>query len=193
VKGEKVSLSNTQEGYGALTKLFHWLIVILFALQYVGGNIMTDMVRGELVLGLTQAVYYNWHKSLGLLALVIAIPRLINRKVGQLPDWAPTLSKGEQRFIHRAEQVLYTAMFVMPVSGYLYVMAGDFGVHLFGVWRLPNPIGKWEELAFIAKWVHIISGYVLLAAIIGHVGLVLRHQLFLKDGLLMRMLPQKKS
>jgi cytochrome b561 len=66
-------------------------------------------------------------------------------------------------------------------------------VHLFGVWRLPNPIGKWEELAFIAKWVHIISGYVLLAAIIGHVGLVLRHQLFLKDGLLMRMLPQKKS
>ncbi|MFK7791647.1 MAG: cytochrome b [Devosiaceae bacterium] len=184
-----MSITNTQAGYGSLTKLFHWLIVILFALQYVGGNIMTGMGGGDIVLGFTQAFYYNWHKSLGLLALVIAIPRLINRHTGRMPDWAPTLTKTEQTFIHRAEQVLYTAMFVMPVSGYFYVMAGDFGVHLFGVWRLPNPIGKWDELAFIAKWIHIISGYVLLAAIAGHLFVVLRHQFIIKDGLIKRMLP----
>lgn len=188
-----MSITNTQEGYGALTKLFHWLIVILFTLQYVGGNIMTAMSGGETVLGLTQAFFYNWHKSLGLVALVIAVPRLINRHTGRLPDWAPTLSKGEQRFIHRAEQVLYVAMFVMPVSGYLYVMSGDYGVHLFGVWRLTNPIGKWEEIEFMTKWTHIVSGYVLLAAIIGHLGVVLRHQFILKDGLIKRMLPRRSK
>jgi cytochrome b561 len=60
---------------------------------------------------------------------------------------------------------------------------------LFGEWKLTNPIGKWEDLAFAAKWVHIISGYVLAAAIAGHLFIVLRHHLFMRDGLIKRMLP----
>jgi cytochrome b561 len=184
-----MSLKNTDAGYGGFTKLFHWLIVVLFALQYVGGNIMTRIEWGDVVLGLSQADYYNWHKSLGLVALAIAIGRLVNRNIGQLPPWAPTLTTSEQRFCHRTEQVLYLAMFVMPISGYLYVMAGGFGVMLFGEWKLTNPIGKWEDLAFAAKWVHIISGYVLAAAIAGHLFIVLRHHLFMRDGLIKRMLP----
>ncbi len=80
-------------------------------------------------------------------------------------------------------------MLVMPVSGFLYVMAGGYGVHLFGRWHLANPIGAWPLLAFIARWIHIGAGWVLLATIGAHVGLVLRHQLVLKDGLLWRMWP----
>lgn len=188
-----MSLTNTKEGYGAFTKLFHWLIVLLFALQYVGANIMTSIQGQETVLGFMQGFYYNWHKSLGLVALVIAVLRIVNRQAGRLPNWAPTLVTGEKRFIHRAEQLLYLAMFVMPISGYIYVMAGGFGVQLFGVWKLSNPIGKWDDLAFAAKWIHIISSYALAAAVFGHVGLVLRHQIFHKDGLLMRMLPRRRG
>ena len=184
-----MAIANTQHGYGALTKLFHWLIVVLFALQYVGANIMLNLGRGETMFGQNGGFYYNWHKSLGLVALVIAILRLINRQVGQLPDWAPTLSTGEQRFIHRAEQLLYLSMLVMPISGYIYVMSGGFGVMLFGVWKMDNPIGKWEALAFATKWIHIIFSYALMAAIIGHLVVVLRHQFFIKDGLIKRMLP----
>lgn len=184
-----MAITNSKDGYGAFTKLFHWLIVILFALQYIGGNIMTSLGRDETVIGLTQGDYYNWHKSLGLVALAIAILRLANRYAGQLPPWAPTITSREKIFVHRAEQVLYLAMFVMPVSGYIYVMAGDFGVLLFGEWRLPNPIGKQDTLAFVGKWVHIVSGWVLLAGIVGHLFVVLRHQFVMKDGLIKRMLP----
>lgn len=188
-----MALKNTQDGYGAFTKLFHWIVVILFALQYIGGNIMTRVGRGETVMGLTQGNYYDWHKSLGLVALAIAILRLANRYMGRLPDWAPTLSKGEQKFIHRDEQILYLAMFLMPISGYFYVMAGGFGVQLFGIWKLDNPIGKIAWLAFTTKWIHIVAGWLLLAGIVGHVFIVLRHQFVLKDGLLKRMLPGKGS
>ena len=118
--------------------------------------------------------------------------RLLARRSGQLPDWAPTLNAGECRFIHRAEQVFYTAMFVMPVSGYFYVMAGGYGVNLFGVVDLPNPIGQRGILAAVAKWTHILSSYALLLALAGHFGLVLRHQLILKDRLLARMLPRRR-
>lgn len=186
-----MGLKNSSDGYGAFTKLFHWAIVVLFALQYVGGNIMTSLARGETVVGLTQGDYYNWHKSLGLVALAIAAFRLMNRYAGQLPPWAPTITAPEKKFIHKAELVLYWAMFVMPVSGYVYVMAGGYGVLLFGQWALPNPIGKSETLAFYGKWIHIGAGWVLLAGIAGHLFVVLRHQFVLRDNLIKRMLPSR--
>ena len=187
-----MGLLNTKDGYGALTKVLHWLVVVLFAFQFFAASIMQRIGPAETALGLTQAAFYNWHKSIGLVALAVAVLRLLARKSGRLPDWAPSLSARERSFVHRAEQILYTAMFVMPVSGFLYVMAGGYGVKLFGVVDLANPIGESERLAAAAKWTHIVSSYVLMLTLAGHIGLVLRHQLVLKDGLLHRMLPRRR-
>lgn len=184
-----MSLLNSQKGYGALTKLCHWLVAAMFAFQYIAALVMTRMAPTGTALGLPQSTWYNWHKSIGLVALGIAVLRLVNRRLGELPPWAPTLADWEKQFIHRAEQLMYLAMLVMPVSGFLYVMAGGYGVHLFGQWHLPNPIGVWPLLATGARLVHQMAGIALAVAITGHVTLVLRHQLLLKDGLLRRMLP----
>ena len=46
-----MALLNTKEGYGALTKLFHWAIVALFAFQFAAGNIMVRIGRNETTLG----------------------------------------------------------------------------------------------------------------------------------------------
>jgi cytochrome b561 len=183
-----VSLLNGPGGYGALTKALHWSIAGLFAFQYVAASIMTRIGPAETALGLSQASWFNWHKTIGLLALGLAVVRLVNRRLGELPPWAPTLSDAERGFIHRAEQVLYAAMLVMPLSGFVYVMAGGYGVLLFGRFEIANPIGAWPTLATGAKWLHIAGGWVLLAALAGHIGLVLRHQFVLGDGLLRRML-----
>ena len=187
-----MTLHNTSDGYGALTKALHWLVVGLFAFQFAAANIMLRMDESGTVLGLSQDIYYNWHKSIGLVALLVAVVRLLARRSGQLPDWAPALSGRERSFIHRAEQVLYTAMFVMPVSGFLYVMAGGYGVTLFGMWELPNPIGVQPMIATVAKATHIVFAYVLVLTLAGHVGLVLWHTLVLKDGLIRRMLPRRR-
>jgi cytochrome b561 len=188
-----MTLLNTGQGYGALTKALHWLVVALFAFQFAAANIMLRTGPDQTALGLSQAAYYNWHKSIGLVALLVAMLRLLARRSGELPPWAPTLTAGERRFIHRAEQLLYAAMFVMPVSGYLYVMAGGYGVALFGLAELPNPIGEWPALAVLAKWTHVGASYVLMFVLAGHIGLVLRHQLVLRDGLLWRMLPRRRT
>jgi cytochrome b561 len=186
-----MALHNSSDGYGALTKALHWLVVALFAFQFVAANIMLRLDGEATAMGMGQSTYYNWHKSIGLVALVVAVLRLLARRQGQLPDWAPALSERERSFIHRAEQALYTAMFVMPVSGFIYVMAGGYGVNLFGVWEMPNPIGAWSPLAMAAKWTHIASAYVLVATLAGHIGLVLWHTLVLRDGLIWRMLPRR--
>ena len=183
-----MALFNGPGGYGALTKALHWGIAALFAFQFVAGHIMVRLPADGRQLGLGVDTWFNWHKSIGLVALAVALARLWNRRQGQLPAWAPTLSDGEKRFIHRAEQMLYAAMLIMPLSGFVYVMAGGYGVLLFGAWSLPNPIGVAPSVETIAKWLHIGAGWGLAATLAGHIGLVLRHQLWLRDGLLRRML-----
>ncbi|HEY7551381.1 MAG TPA: cytochrome b/b6 domain-containing protein [Hyphomicrobiaceae bacterium] len=184
---------NSTLGYGALTKLFHWLIVLLFASQYLSATIMLRTPPEATTLGLDQATYYNWHKSLGLVALAVSIARLLNRGTGTLPPWAPTLTSLEQTIIHRAEQLLYAAMFIMPVSGFLYVMAGGYGVRLFGIVDLPNPVPSSPVLASTANWVHVAGSMLLLLPLGTHLGLVLGHHFGLKDRLMHRMLPVRPA
>ena len=185
-------LLNTPNGYGALTKLLHWAIAVLFALQYASAAIMLRTGPAETALGLAQAAWYNWHKSLGLLALALAVARLANRKAGELPPWAPSLSAFEQQLIHRAETLLYAAMLVMPVSGFVYCMGGGYGVALFGIYELPNPIGTWPALASLARALHVAAAFALLLPLGLHLGLVLGHHCLGKDGMLRRMLPGRE-
>ena len=184
---------NTQTGYGALTKCLHWLVVLLFAFQYVAASLMLRLAPGERTLGLGQDDYFNWHKSIGLVVFAVAAGRLWSRRAGRLPDWAPQLVTAERRFIHRAEQVLYTAMFLMPVSGFFYTMAGGYGVRLFGAVDLPNPIGTWPALATVARYTHMAGGILLALTIACHVVVVLRHQIWLRNGLMFRMLPGRRD
>jgi cytochrome b561 len=186
-------LLNSAAGYGALTKLLHWLIVALFALQYVSATIMLRTPAEATTLGLGQDTYYNWHKSLGLVALVLAIVRILNRRTGELPPWAPTLTLVEQKIIHRAEQLLYAAMLAMPLSGFIYVMAGGYGVMLFSAVPLPNPLPLSPLLASVAKWVHVASAMLLLLPLGAHLAIVLGHHFGLRDRLLHRMLSRKRS
>ena len=181
-------LLNSRNGYGTLTKALHWAIVVLFALQYAGAWIMLRTGAGETTLGVAQPTYYNWHKSLGLVALALAIARLINRRHGELPPWAPTLSPLEKKLIHVMEPLLYGAMLVMPISGYLYCMAGGYGVLLFGVVELANPIGSWPVLASMARAIHVVAAFTLLLPLGLHLGLVAGHHFLARNGLIRRML-----
>jgi cytochrome b561 len=119
--------------------------------------------------------------------------RLTNRRIGELPPFAPTLTPIEQTIIPRTEQLLYGTLLIMPLSGFLYVMAGNYGVLLFGLWDLPNPIGPAPLTAEIALWVHVGCAMLLLLPLGTHLGLVLGHHFGLRDQLIYRMLPGRTT
>lgn len=182
---------NGPSGYGGLTKAFHWLTLVLFAFQLLSALIMLRLDEHGRVLGWGGSDWYNGHKTLGLLALLVALGRLWARRAGSLPDWAPGLTDVEKRLVHRAEQALYAAMFLMPLSGFVFTMAAGYGVQFAGLWALPNPIGRWEALGEVARVVHAGTGILLALALAVHLAVVLRHAVLLRDGLLRRMLPGK--
>jgi cytochrome b561 len=143
----------------------------------------------ETTLGFTPGALYNWHKSIGLIVLGVAFLRYVWRKTTALPDWAPHLSAGEKRAIHWIERTLYACMFLMPVSGFLFVMGGDYGVKFFGLWDLPNFVGANATVALVSKWTHLITASLLAAALIAHWAVGIRHQWIHRDRYLHRMLP----
>ncbi|MCP5157869.1 MAG: cytochrome b [Gammaproteobacteria bacterium] len=185
-------LKNSATHYGAVTRFLHWSVFMLFIWQYLSAAIMTHLAKDQTLLHLTQGDYYHWHKSIGLVLLALALARWIWRKTTPLPDWAPALSPAERTFSHWNEVRLYGCMFLLPISGYLFVMAGGFGVKLFGFYDLPNPIGKQGGLATIMMVTHIVLGYAAVVFIAWHTSIALKHHWFEQDGFLNRMLPFRR-
>lgn len=185
-------IRNTPTRYGLVSKFLHWAVFVLFVYQFIGANIMTRLGREGTVLGMNGDFFYNWHKSIGLLLFVLAVARLIWRRTTPLPDWHPSLADHEKALVPRLEGWLYWLMFVLPVTGYLFVMAGGYGIKLFGLVDLPNPIGKQPEWSWIVWTLHIVFAYAALIVIAWHVGLVLKKHLFERTGLAHRMLPFRK-
>jgi cytochrome b561 len=184
-------LINRPDRYGLVSRALHWTMFVALVYQFVGANIMSRMGQGAHVFGMAGDTWYNWHKSIGLVLLLVVVARLIWRRTTPLPEWHPSLSEVERRIAHRLETMLYWLLFVLPVTGYLFVMAGGFGVKLFGLVDLPNPIGK-QSWTWIVWTLHVAGAYLLLIVIAWHVGLIVRKHWFERTGLAHRMLPFRR-
>lgn len=182
-------LHNTPHAYGTVTRVLHWAVFAMFAYQYLGANLMTRIGRNATVAGMTQDMLYNWHKSIGLVLLVAALARVTWRRTTRLPDWSDALAPAERELVSRLETLLYVLMFALPVTGYLFVTAGGFGVRLFGAWDLPAPFGRHEDLAAWSRALHVTLAYAALVVIAWHVGLGIRKNVVDGARYLQRMLP----
>jgi cytochrome b561 len=184
-----MKLKNSDTRYGFATKLFHWAIFLIFLNQFIVAFAMLNTPQGATTAGFTQGALYNWHKSIGLIALFVALLRYTWRKTTPLPNWAPHLSDREKLFIHWIERILYICMFVMPLSGFVFVMTGGYGVHFFSQWHLPNFLGENATIALFVQWTHRITAWLIVLTLFTHWGLGIRHQIVYRDRYLQRMLP----
>jgi cytochrome b561 len=182
-------MNNSATRYGLVTKLLHWTLFLLILNQFVVAAMMLNTAPDSTAAGFTPGSLYNWHKSIGLIALGAAVLRSVWRGATALPDWAPNLSTGEKRAIHWIERTLYGCMFLMPISGFVFVMAGGYGVKFFGLWDLPTVIGKNATVAAVAQWAHAVTACLLAGTLLAHWGVGLRHHVIHHDRYLHRMLP----
>lgn len=188
-----MSATNTDDGYGWVTKCLHWVVFLLILNQFIVAAVMLHTPPDETVAGYSQGTLYNWHKSTGIITFVVVLLRFAWRTLTPLPEWAPRLGAGERRAIHVVERVLYAGMFVMPVSGFVFVMAGDFGVNFFSTWELPRVIEPNETLAAAAQRTHEFTAWLLGAAILAHWAIAFRHQARHRDRYVQRMLPRRRG
>ncbi len=179
-----------RDGYHPVAKVLHWSMVLAFTLQFIVGY---GIDRADDLLEWTVDAWLDGfedrlvlvHAGLGLLILALAISRLVWRRIVGLPPWAPGLSAGERRVAHRVEQVLYLLMFLLPLSGLalLFLSGEDWDLGRGRTLRSPVEVADDDLLL----GVHIAAQLTFLAALLVHVGLVLKHQCIDRDHLLRRM------
>ena len=103
--------NNPAGAYGTVSKLFHWLIVLLLAAQYTVGSIMPHIGRNTLNEG-----WVNWHLSIGAAILFVIVLRFLWRILHPvpLPSDLPPLERTAARATHLT---LYALVLIMTILG----------------------------------------------------------------------------
>ncbi len=175
-------LRNTENSYGFIAKLLHWIIALMILGLLMVGFIMESMEPSE-----QKWQLYGYHKATGFTIFILVTIRIVWRLINievllpqDLPHWQVIVSK-------ITHYLLYLFMFLMPFSGIMMSRLGGHNINVFDLFTIPAA-AKNPELAGIFHKTHGLAAYGILAFILLHIGAALYHHFIRKDNVLMRMI-----
>lgn len=184
--------------YSGPAIFLHWAIAILIILNVVLGVcaqygwVSDAMVRPII----------NFHKSTGLLVLLLVLLRFAWRAIRTPPPLPPSYQPWEKTVSHIWHWALYAVALLLPLSGWAHDsawnMAAQFPFHWYGTFTWPH-IWFIEDMPAAAKdvWhtrlgvMHTWLGYALYVLVFFHVAGALKHQFLDREPELQRMMPGK--
>lgn len=175
-------LKNTNDSYGIITKLFHWLMSLVIICLLIVGFTMASMEPSE-----QKWQIYGLHKATGVTILALVCLRLIWRLINvvvQLPADLPSWQKIAARTTH---YLLYVCMFLMPISGIMMSRFGGHDINIFNIFTI-GALEKNTSIAGLFYKLHQITAFVLIGLICLHILAALFHHFVRKDNVLTRMI-----
>jgi len=155
------------------------MAAMLLSMLFIGAAMVTSLGNYHRLVAL--------HRPLGIMILVLAIIRLVNRTFTTLPPFPPTMSKRERLIASASERLLYTLMIALPLVGWGMLSAGHYPIVMFGPLHLPPILPVSPTLYAVLRKTHTIMAYLLFLTFLGHLSAVLFHILIIRDRLLDRM------
>lgn len=173
---------NTPSGFGLITRLLHWAMAALILAQIPLGLKIATMQ-----LGLANLWMFGLHKTIGFVALILVLIRLVWHRISPPPPPlgdADSLANRAARAVHA---LIYACLVIIPLSGWVASAATGLDVVIFNQITLPviAPVSEaWENTGF---FIHNSATKLLMALLVAHVaGAALRA--FKGDGTLSRMI-----
>ena len=172
--------SNVPSQCALFSRILHWLMAImLLTMLFIGSAMVASLGNYHKLLAL--------HRPLGIMILILAIVRLINRLFTTLPPFPPTMSEMERRIATASEKLLYGLMIALPIVGWGMLSAARYPVVMFGPVHLPPILPAAPALYAVLRTTHTILAYLLFLTFLTHLSAVLFHTLVVRDRLLDRM------
>ena len=173
--------------YSKVAIALHWAIALLILSLVAFGFLMTQEWMPQ------RFTIYQWHKSFGILVLLLSAFRLIWRLTHKAPK-LPRGMKGWEVFAAKLTHVgFYVLMIGVPLLGWAMVSASRLPIEneLFYLIPLPDMPGipATEAVEARLKSLHEIGAKLILFLFVLHVGGALKHHFVEKDGTLARMIP----
>jgi len=175
--------------YGYFRRLVHAAIALLgLGLLGVGMLFYFFGFQGlQAKLGAeTTSMLYMYHKSFGLVVLVLALFVFFMRKRGGVPPYDPPLAmllRLPSKLIH---WLMILALIVMPILGLIGTIAGGHPVSFFD-WSLPQLVSENKALSEQFFHYHMLVGWVLLGLVAIHLAAAYLHGAIAHDKVNSRM------
>ncbi|WKY57271.1 cytochrome b [Vibrio sp. SNU_ST1] len=159
--------------YPLSIRVLHWFMgVTMIALIFVGAYMHDLPVDAP-----NKLTMYPWHKSFGILIMLLFFVRLYIRRKSTLPALPKGIKSWEAKLSHFIHIALYTSMIAMPITGYLMSSTYKYshGIDFFGL-TLPDALPKSDELFELFHTLHDKMGVLILILVALHIAGALKHR-----------------
>jgi len=159
--------------YSNTAVTFHWITVALVLTQaYLG---FTFALSDE---GPARDAVFVWHKSVGVVILLLTLVRLAYRLKNPPPPFPPELPAWERYAATWNHWLFYTLLIAMPIVGFVAVSGFANGptTPLVGGIQVPVIPGISKDTGEMAGEIHELAAWLLVALILIHVAAALKHQ-----------------
>jgi len=172
--------------YTRTAVLLHWLLAVLLIGEFAFGVWMH-----ELPFSPARVKYFNWHKSVGVVILLLTLLRLVWRFTHRPPPLSAATQAAMPAWQKAAHHGVLAAMYLLalgiPLAGWAYSSASGFPIVLFGTVPWPDLMAADKEIAPLFKAAHKLLAIGLALAVLAHIGAALKHHFIDRDGLMNRM------
>jgi len=157
------------------SRWLHWVMaVLILAMLFIG-------------VGMVSSVHeYHWllalHRPLGMLVLLLAAIRLINRLASGTPALPAQMPSWQRLAAQASHWVLYALMFALPLVGWGMLSAGGYPVVLYGALQLPHILPLNVALYGVLRSAHTLLALLLFVTFLAHLGAALMHAWVFRDG-----------
>jgi len=181
-----MTIKNTAEHWGSISKTLHWLIALLILILGIVGLMMGNLPKTPKYFWV-----YTAHKSVGVVVLLLIALRLGWRCYAGAPAAVPGTPLWQERVATATHWLLYGLMIAVPLSGWLFDSASGLRpFRLFGSFTMPRLIAQSDVASQVSHAIHVWGYWLLILVVLGHAGAALYHHLFQRDITLVRMLPK---
>lgn len=177
-------------GYHWAQKALHWTVAAALIVAIPLGVLIADFSEEEVaaLLGVGKGPLYDWHKSVGLLVLMLMTARVGFRLAFGAPAYDRPLAPHERIASAAVHAALYVLLIATPALGWAATSAfGPNAIYFFG-WTLPDPIAKDPDLSKALFQAHRACAIGVFVLSILHIGAAIYHGAVKRDGVLLRML-----
>ena len=176
-------LKNTENSYGSIAKILHWVIGLFIIGLIAVGFTMSSMDPSP-----EKFELYGMHKAFGVIVLCLIAIRILWRITNatvQATEGVPPILQLAAKAGHL---LLYIFMLVMPISGVLMSRFSGYPISIFEIFTIPAASEKSPELAKLFHTTHGYAAWGFVILITVHILAALYHHFIRKDDTLVRMI-----
>jgi cytochrome b561 len=172
--------------YEPAQRALHWFMAAIIIVAIGVGLYAVALPKGDPSKGFAFLV----HKSFGMTALLLSVPRIVLRIVRGAPPYRVALGRLARLGTSAGHAALYVLLFCVPIGGYILSSAADRPIPFFGLFEFPRLVAPDKALAGVAEEAHVVGAWILIVVIAAHVLAALWHRWVKKDDVMARMAPR---